>query len=106
MEQLNESQLFIDLTLNDQESFRGGGVPALLVAALNAGGVGLVAAAGAAWYWIRQDGNGFIYGDRKGSSNDLRRAGKNMPDDAPNGWNWAIRDSGEWVAGGYNGQKP
>ncbi|MEA5559342.1 hypothetical protein [Nodularia spumigena] len=64
------------------------------------GGPAIPAAIGSTWNWLSEDGNGFIYGDRKGSSSDLRRAGKNMPDDLPHGWNWGVLDNNEWVLGG------
>ncbi|MBD2569873.1 hypothetical protein [Anabaena lutea] len=91
----------------EEESFRGGAVPPALLIGVAGGVNALSAAIAASWDWLRQDGNGIIYGDRKNSSSDLRRAGKDLPDDLPNSdWNWGVRDGNKWVIGGRSGQKP
>lgn len=109
MKDIHNNPLFSDITAEEEVSVQGGAVPAILVAAIKSGiplaiGGAIAATAG----WLFQNGNGVIVGDRKGSSSDRFRAGKGIYNDRdlPNGWNWGIKDGGQWVMGGYNGPKP
>ena len=110
MKDIHHNSLFTEITAEEEVSVQGGAVPWALIAGVATNSIsGVSAAINAAWNWLSQDGNGIIYGDKKGTSNgDLRRAGKGIYNmrDLPNGWNWGILDGKKWVMGGYNGIKP
>lgn len=109
----SENNLFVDLTNEEASKLTGGLAPAVVAGVKVAVAIGGVAGAGAAVTnltrafggWLSRPGNGFIIGDRKGSSRDWRRAG-DISNDAPHGWNWGVRNRGQWIAGGYNGPRP
>lgn len=109
----SEDQLFVELTSEEASNISGGAAKAVaagvaVIAAIG-GGANAVAAVTnltrAFGGWLSRPGNGFIIGDRKGSSRDWRRAG-DLPNDTPFGWNWGVRSGSRWIAGGYNGQRP